>query len=274
MERKQFTFYASFFKAVSRIRNKADRADAYDMICNYALNQIEPDLDDVPDTVAIVFDLLRPVLDKARGKAEAGKKGGSKSEEEPECDEADSKQTESKPKANAPNHESKKEKEGEIEGEIEEEVEREVELDINNNTGDGDDSARATEEELGKIGLKPGEYLLVTKGQVQDTIHITNQIFGKYLWEYAARPVDYRQVFEILGGQENGVLLDYAFEQAALSGKERDWPYIRGIMNRLWSRNIRTVAQAREYDRERPDQDEEAREAWEERYGERKICAG
>ena len=274
MERKQFTFYASFFKAVSRIRNKADRADAYDMICNYALNQIEPDLDDVPDTVAIAFDLLRPVLDKARGKAEAGKKGGSKSEEEPECDEANDKQTESKPKANAPNHESKKEKEGEIEEEEEVEVEREVELDINNNTGDGDDSARATEEELEKIGLKPGEYLLVTKGQVQDTIRITNQIFDKYLWAYMPRPVDYRQVFEILGGQGNEELLDYAFEQAAISRKERDWPYIRGIMNRLWARDIRTVAQAREYDRERPDQDEEARDAWEERYGKRESCAG
>lgn len=271
MERKQFTFYASFFKAVSRIRNKADRADAYDMICNYALNQIEPDLDNAPDTVAIVFDLLRPVLDKARGKAEAGQKGGSKQDAEPDSGEANDKQTASKRQANSEDTEREREEEKEVEVEIE----REDELDLDiNNTGAGDDSARATEEELEKIGLKPGEYLLVTKGQVRDTIRITNQIFDKYLWKYATRPVDYRQVFEILGGQENEELLDYAFEQAALSGKEHDWPYIRGIMNRLWARNIRTVAQAREYDRERPDQDEEAREAWEERYGERKICVG
>lgn len=114
MQRTQFTFYESFFKAVSRIKKKADKADAYDMICAYALYQEEPDLDSASDAVAIAFELLRPVLDKAKERSESGKKGGSKPE-------ANGKQNESKPEANAKQGKaaSKKEKEIEIENEVE-----------------------------------------------------------------------------------------------------------------------------------------------------------
>ena len=129
MERNQFTFYRSFFKAISRIKKKQDRADVYDMICAYALDQIEPDLNTASDAVAIAFELLRPVLDKAKAKAEIGKKGGSK--EEANCKQngskpqANCKQTGSKAEANRKQWEtaSKKEKEGEIEIEVEKERE-------------------------------------------------------------------------------------------------------------------------------------------------------
>ena len=121
MARSQFTFYESFYKAVSRIKKAQDRAAAYDMICAYALYQTEPDLDKAPDSVAIAFDLLRPVLDKAKEKAENGKNGGSKQK-------ANGKQTESKLEANQKlgNTTSKKEKEGEKEVEVEREVEKEI----------------------------------------------------------------------------------------------------------------------------------------------------
>lgn len=127
MARSQFTFYESFYKAVSRIKKAQDRAAAYDMICAYALYQTEPDLDKAPDSVAIAFDLLRPVLDKAKEKAESGKNGGSKQK-------ANGKQTGSKPEANQKlgNIPSKKEKEGEKEIEKEVEVEREEEKEIDN----------------------------------------------------------------------------------------------------------------------------------------------
>lgn len=124
MQRTQFTFYESFFKAIARIKKKQDRADAYDMICSYALYQIEPDLDSVPDAVAIAFDLLRPVLDKAKERSESGKKGGSKPE-------ANSKQTESSPEAPAKLWETPSKKEGEKEKENENEVEKECEVENN-----------------------------------------------------------------------------------------------------------------------------------------------
>lgn len=114
--RTQFTFYESFYKAISRIKKKADRADAYDIICAYALFQEEPNLDSVSDAAAIAFELLRPVLDKAREKAESGKSGGSKLK-------ANGKQNGSKQEANCKQEEdeSEKEKEKEKEGEIENE---------------------------------------------------------------------------------------------------------------------------------------------------------
>ena len=76
MDREQFTFYASFFRAVSRIRNKAARCDAYDAICAYALTGILPDLDKLPDSAAIAFELSKPNLDASRRKS-GSKSGGS-----------------------------------------------------------------------------------------------------------------------------------------------------------------------------------------------------
>lgn len=113
MSRGQFTFYASFASALSRIKKKADRADAYDAICNYALYGTEPDMDKLPDSAAIAFDLIRPTLDSSRRKAESGKRGGM------------SKQTGSKPEANIKLEQPGREKEKEGENEKEKENEDE-----------------------------------------------------------------------------------------------------------------------------------------------------
>lgn len=118
MERNQFTFYYSFYKTISRIKNKAARADAYDAICKYALTGELPDLDKLPDTAAMVLDMAIPVIDSGSKKAESGKRGGSKQE-------ANRKQTESK--AEAKRKQTASEKDGEIEREIEGEIEEEIE---------------------------------------------------------------------------------------------------------------------------------------------------
>nr|DAT32239.1 MAG TPA: hypothetical protein [Caudoviricetes sp.] len=82
------------------------------MICAYALYQEEPDLESASDAVAIAFELLRPVLDKAKERSESGKKGGSKPE-------ANAKQTVSKPEANAKQGKAASKKEKEVENEVE-----------------------------------------------------------------------------------------------------------------------------------------------------------
>lgn len=109
MERSQFTFYASFFQSISRIKKKADRCDAYDAICGYALTGELPNLDSIAESAAIVFDLSKPNLDASRRKAESGKAGGKR------------KQTGSKPKANRKQEETVREKEKEKELEKEKE---------------------------------------------------------------------------------------------------------------------------------------------------------
>ena len=111
MERTQFTFYESFYKAISRIKNKAARADAYDAICQYAMYGNEPDLDSMPDAVAIAFELSKPNLDASRRKAISGKRGG------------ESKQISSKPEANSKQSASEKENKNKKENEIEKEYE-------------------------------------------------------------------------------------------------------------------------------------------------------
>ena len=113
MGRTQFTFYESFHKALDRIKKKADKADAYDAICRYALYGEVPDLDNIPDAAAIAFELIRPTLDASKRKAEAGSKGG--------------KQNGSKTEANRKRGESETEKEDETEKEKENEYEIESE---------------------------------------------------------------------------------------------------------------------------------------------------
>lgn len=122
MNRSQFTFYESFYTALNRIRNKEDRADAYDAICAYALYGTEPDLDSLPDTAAIAFDLIRPNLDSSRRKAKNGKSGG-ENKQTARKQEANDKQTASKQEANSADAGTKKEieKEKEKEKEIENE---------------------------------------------------------------------------------------------------------------------------------------------------------
>lgn len=126
MDRTQFTFYESFYKALSRIRSGEERAFAYDAICAYALYGTEPDMDALPDAAAIAFELIRPNLDSSRRKANSGKSGGS-GKQTGSKPEANEKQTVSKPEASPGKTGSKKEKEDKKEDKKEGEIEKEYE---------------------------------------------------------------------------------------------------------------------------------------------------
>lgn len=128
MERGQFTFYRSFASALRRIRKDADRARAYDAICDYALDGKEPDLSGLSDAAAIAFELIKPTLDASKRKAENGKRGANaKQEQSASKPIANSKQADSKQKAKGKRGKASSEKEKEKENEKENEIEREVE---------------------------------------------------------------------------------------------------------------------------------------------------
>ena len=242
--RKQFTMYESIYKSLQRIRNKKDRADAYDAICAYALYNTEPNLETASDAVAIAFELTRPVLDSARKKAESGKQGGSKQ----------------KAKCKQTTREKEKEEEKEVEGEKENEEEIEIEKESLFLSAGGGDHARAreaSESELASIGIKPGEFCGITKDFVQDVQKTTYTLFSKYQPMMCPQPWDFRKVSKYCGSSGRAALLDYAFEQSGVAGKLGDWRYIDGIMDRLFMRGIETEAQARMWDNERPDRDNE-----------------
>ena len=233
--------YESIYKSLQRIRNKKDRADAYDAICAYALYNQEPNLETASDAVAIAFELIRPVLDSARKKAESGKQGGSKQK-------AKGKQT-----PREKENEEEKEVEGEKEDENEEEIEKESLF-----LSAGGESARAraaTDKELLSIGIGPGEYHGITLALVEETRHVTETLYKKYLPGRPLAPYDYKKVFRYCGSSGRAVLLDYAFERATLAGKSGDWRYVDGIMDTLFCRGITTEEQARRWDEERPDLD-------------------
>lgn len=98
MERKQFTFYRSFWEGIKEIKSNSARCAAYDAIVGYALDGDVPDLDRLPDAARIAFKLARPNLDASRKKAEAGRKGGeSKDEANESKPQANRKQTQAKP---------------------------------------------------------------------------------------------------------------------------------------------------------------------------------
>lgn len=113
MERAQFTFYRSYRDALRALPPKEFKA-AVLAICDYALDEAEPDLTGIPNSV---FILIRPTLDSGRIKAaNRAKKAGTNEEQTHNKKRTKQKQT-------------RKEKEGEKEGEGEREKEREKEND-------------------------------------------------------------------------------------------------------------------------------------------------
>lgn len=123
MDRTQFTFYESFYKAAKRIKDPSARAEVYDAICEYALYGNEPEIDALSEMAAIAFELIKPNLDASRKKAESGKLGGTKKQSESTF-EANGSKTEAKRKQNEASEkqeqtESKKENKKEKENKIE-----------------------------------------------------------------------------------------------------------------------------------------------------------
>lgn len=112
MERKQFTFYQSYWKAVSKM-NKKDRLAIYDAIAQYGLFGKEPE--DLTDRQETVFCLIQPTLDNGRRKAENAMRG------------------KGTPKTKRKQTENKKE----IENEIDKEIDIEVDIETQTETDRG-----------------------------------------------------------------------------------------------------------------------------------------
>ncbi len=70
MERKQFTFYRSFWEAIENLQTNKEKLQAYQLLCDYALNQKEPELRAVKPSAATVFQLAKPILERAHDRAQ------------------------------------------------------------------------------------------------------------------------------------------------------------------------------------------------------------
>ena len=70
--RDSFIFYRSFFESFEGL-SKKDRLILFEAVCNYALNDIEPELNGIS---LAIFKLLKPQLDANIRRYENGCKGG------------------------------------------------------------------------------------------------------------------------------------------------------------------------------------------------------
>lgn len=133
MERKQFTFYESFYKAAQRLRATGTRCRFYDIVCQYALFECVPELDKLPDSVALAFELVRPHLDTSRRKALNGRRGGqgeAKAEADGKQTQADEKQTQADGKQTQSKGENKLESEPKYKSKYKSESEYEYERQV------------------------------------------------------------------------------------------------------------------------------------------------
>lgn len=154
-ERRQFTFYKSYYDAISELPKK-DQSALILAICAYAIYETPPKGLSIAASTA--FKLIKPTLDSGRRKAESGALGGQANGKQSESKaEANPKQTRSKTEAKCKQGESARE--NEREEEIEYEVEVEVEADAESEErayaldhGDGGDyrEVKVMEGSLGK----------------------------------------------------------------------------------------------------------------------------
>lgn len=75
MERKQFTFYQTFYTAIRKLNRKSDRCDAYEAVFEYALFGKVPDLKAMQPAVSGYVELILPTLASAWKKAQGGANG-------------------------------------------------------------------------------------------------------------------------------------------------------------------------------------------------------
>lgn len=132
-------------------------------------------------------------------------------------------------------------------------------------SGGGDARAQAREEVsqfCQRRDLDPGIYFGMTP-DIRDAIKaFTDALFAKFTTRMPT-DADEAQVFQaIYENRQNTLtgtwhmqlssdakdLLMYAFENASAAGKAGDWKYVCGILEKLASRNIRTLREAEDYD--------------------------
>ena len=63
--RKQFTFYRSFWECAEKFQTNKEKLEFFEILCKYALYEIEPDLTTKKPAVAMAFCAIRPTLERA-----------------------------------------------------------------------------------------------------------------------------------------------------------------------------------------------------------------
>ena len=123
----------------------------------------------------------------------------------------------------------------------------------------------AVTEYLGYRCLDASTYFGVSEQELATVAAYTDAIFARFA-RRSPTDADRASVFQAIHlserDEQTGTwtvtfpkdridLLMYAFEQAALAGKQGDWKYINGVLGRLAQRGISSLGQAEDYDFDR-----------------------
>ncbi len=71
MQRKQFTFYRSFWETAKNLPTNKDKLQFFEMLCDYALDEIEPDLNTKKSSASTGFRAIKPTLERAHRRSKA-----------------------------------------------------------------------------------------------------------------------------------------------------------------------------------------------------------
>lgn len=73
--RNQFTFYRSFWECAEKFQTKREKLEFFEMLCQYALNETEPDLCTKKPSAATVFCAIKPTLERAHRQSKTVRTG-------------------------------------------------------------------------------------------------------------------------------------------------------------------------------------------------------
>lgn len=210
LERKQFTFYRSYYEALKTLPAKDFKA-AVLAVCAYALDEEESSLSGVPHSV---FTLIRPTLDSGRNKAQ-NRLNKKKS--------PNNKSTTNEKQTDIKSEQSGKENEGEKEREVESEKEREYEKEYLRILSPVGDNTRNPDSAAGKERM--------IESVLADYLNRVNP---------SASPAsldELRGYAETLGAEVCRRAFDVAIDE-----HKANWSYIRAILRDKEKRGVRCLA--------------------------------
>ena len=82
MERKQFTFYSSFYESIQHLKTNKEKLQAYDMLCRFALYGETPEESEIKDGGLAIFSMARPIINRARTRSFAALQKASLSQQD------------------------------------------------------------------------------------------------------------------------------------------------------------------------------------------------
>ena len=280
---RSFVFYQSFHDMIALIPDMETQLAAYGMICAYAFSEIEPQTDNW--VLKMVFSAAKPLIDSNRKRRENGKKGGRKpaatemqteTATEVQADTTTTEQVTEEQKTDIPDllvYETDKQENAVCKEGVpiilvqEEHCQKETATEspvIAPQTAqptvvkqEPEQTPHITQDDI----LLYGENKYpVTQMELKKIQNFARKLFKKHNFGRILNEFDIDKImkYTVARREINGVavgvldrdkadLLKYAVEQAEAAEK-LNWRYIEGMYRRFEQRDIKTAAEAYQYD--------------------------